>query len=86
MESGSGGEREDDSELARDSEQARANLRVEATGAASLADPLPKDYLISDAIGKALQAHYRSLADAPLPDRFLILLAELEAKDTRDAG
>ncbi len=37
--------------------------------------------VIDDAIGEALRAHYRALAEAPLPDRFLVLLAELEAKD-----
>lgn len=42
-------------------------------------------YVINDAIGQALRAHYRTLAEAPLPDRFLILLAELEAKDARNA-
>ncbi len=35
-------------------------------------------------LGKALQAHYDDLASAPIPDRFLVLLAELEAKEKRD--
>lgn len=45
---------------------------------------LRKDQMVSDAIGKALQAHYRALTDAPLPDRFRVLLAQLEAKDSHD--
>lgn len=33
------------------------------------------------AIGQALQAHYDNLVAAPMPDRFLVLLAELEARE-----
>jgi hypothetical protein len=43
-----------------------------------------KDHMVGDAIGKALQAHYRALTDAPLPDRFRVLLAQLESKDSHD--
>ena len=43
------------------------------------------DSSVVDAIGNALLAHYRDLTDAPLPDRFLAMLAELEAKE-RDHG
>lgn len=32
-------------------------------------------------IGQALQAHYDDLVAAPMPDRFLALLAELEARE-----
>jgi hypothetical protein len=39
--------------------------------------------VVVDAIGKALKAHYRAIAEIPLPDRFLVLLAELEAKEGR---
>ena len=80
---GSGGEHADDDEQGPDSEQADDILRPSG-GAASTLELSHKDNLVNDAIGKALQAHYKALADAPLPDRFLILLAELEAKDSHD--
>jgi Anti-sigma factor NepR len=38
---------------------------------------------VQDAIGRALKAHYDDLVSAPVPDRFLVLLAELEAKEKR---
>ncbi len=45
-------------------------------------DPLPElDPKIQSAIGNALQAHFHDLVTAPMPDRFLVLLAELEAKE-----
>jgi hypothetical protein len=37
--------------------------------------------LIVDAVGRALQSHFQAIADMPLPDRFLVLLAELEARE-----
>ena len=37
--------------------------------------------LVVDAVGKALHAHFQSIADLPLPDRLLVLLAELEARE-----
>ena len=37
--------------------------------------------LVVDAVGQALQAHFRAIADMPLPDRLLVLLAELEASE-----
>lgn len=39
------------------------------------------DPRIQEAIGKSLRAHYDDLTNAPVPDRFLVLLAELEAKE-----
>ena len=41
------------------------------------------DPRIQSAIGRALQAHYDDLIREPIPDRFLVLLAELEAKEQR---
>ncbi|MCX7341617.1 MAG: NepR family anti-sigma factor [Hyphomicrobiales bacterium] len=35
-------------------------------------------------LGRALKSHYDDLVTAPIPDRFLMLLAELEAKEVRD--
>ena len=37
--------------------------------------------LVVEAVGKALHAHFQAIADMPLPDRFLVLLAELEARE-----
>ncbi len=37
--------------------------------------------LVVNAIGDALRAHYRAIAEVPLPDRFMVLLAELEARE-----
>ncbi len=42
------------------------------------------DPRIQDAIGKSLKAHYDDLIGAPIPDRLLVLLAELEAKERRN--
>jgi hypothetical protein len=39
--------------------------------------------LVVDAVGKALQAHFRAISDMPLPDRLLVLLAELEARERK---
>ncbi len=39
---------------------------------------------IQDAIGRTLIAHFDDIAKAPIPDRFLALLAELEAKENSD--
>jgi Anti-sigma factor NepR len=60
---------------------------AEASGSSSLDDADERDDsadlspLVVDAVGKALQAHFRSISDMPLPDRFLVLLAELEASE-----
>ena len=37
--------------------------------------------LVVDAVGNALQAHFKAIAEMPLPDRLLVLLAELEARE-----
>lgn len=42
------------------------------------------DPRIQEAIGKSLKAHYDDLIKAPVPDRFLVLLAELEAKERQN--
>ena len=36
---------------------------------------------IQDAIGRSLIAHYNDIVGAAIPDKFLSLLAELEAKE-----
>ena len=42
------------------------------------------DPRIQDAIGRSIKAHYNDLINAPIPDKFLVLLAELEAKEQGD--
>jgi Anti-sigma factor NepR len=42
------------------------------------------DPKIQGLLGRALQSHYQDLISTPVPDRFLVLLAELEAKEKRD--
>jgi len=37
--------------------------------------------LVIEAVGKALHAHFQAIAEMPLPDRLLVLLAELEARE-----
>jgi FixJ family two-component response regulator len=46
-----------------------------------LVDTPVLDQKIQDAIGRSLKAHYNDLVSAPVPDRLLALLAELEAKE-----
>lgn len=48
------------------------------------ADVPELDAKIQGLLGRALQHHYDDLINAPVPDRFLVLLAELEAKEQRD--
>ncbi|WP_439574033.1 NepR family anti-sigma factor [Phreatobacter sp.] len=43
--------------------------------------PAVIDPRIQDAIGRSLKAHYDDLVKEPIPDRLLVLLAELEAKE-----
>ena len=39
------------------------------------------DPRIQDILGRSLKAHYDDIVAAPMPDRFLVLLAQLEAKE-----
>ncbi|WID94568.1 NepR family anti-sigma factor [Bosea vestrisii] len=41
------------------------------------------DPRVQDSIGRSLKAHYDDLVNAPIPDRFLALLAQLEATEQR---
>jgi hypothetical protein len=52
--------------------------RSHKTKAPDVASPDPK---AAEAIGRALKAHYADLVDAPLPDKFLELLARFETED-----
>ena len=37
--------------------------------------------LFVDAVGRALQTHFQAIAEMPLPDNLMVLLAELEARE-----
>jgi len=41
----------------------------------------PLSPLVVDAVGRALQRHFQAIAEMALPDRLLVLLAELEARE-----
>jgi hypothetical protein len=41
------------------------------------------DPRVQESIGRSLKAHYDDLINAPIPDRFLVLLAQLEASETK---
>lgn len=41
------------------------------------------DPRVQESIGRSLKAHYDDLVTAPIPDRFLVLLAQLEATEQR---
>lgn len=43
--------------------------------------PVALDPRIQEAIGRSLKAHYDDLVKEPVPDRLLVLLAQLEAKE-----
>ena len=44
------------------------------------------DPRVQESIGRSLKAHYDDIVNAPVPDKFLVLLAQLEATEHRAAG
>lgn len=44
------------------------------------------DSRIQEVIGRSLKAHYDDIVASPMPDRFLVLLTELEAKEQQLAA
>lgn len=44
------------------------------------------DPRVQESIGRSLKAHYDDLINAPIPDKFLVLLAQLEAKESRSSA
>jgi hypothetical protein len=43
------------------------------------------DPRVQESIGRSLKAHYDDIVNAPVPDKFLVLLAQLEAQEQRAA-
>ena len=41
------------------------------------------DPRIQESIGRSLKAHYDDIVNTPVPDKFLVLLAQLEAQEMR---
>lgn len=41
------------------------------------------DPKVQESIGRSLKAHYDDIVNAPVPDKFLVLLAQLEAQENR---
>jgi hypothetical protein len=44
------------------------------------------DPKVQESIGRSLKAHYDDIVNAPVPDKFIVLLAQLEATEHRAAG
>jgi len=49
-------------------------------------DEFVLDPKVQESIGRSLKAHYDDIINAPVPDKFLVLLAQLEATEQRAAG
>lgn len=56
-------------------------MNVARTSKTEAPDVAPPDPKAVEAIGRALEAHYADLVQAPLPKKFVELLAELDAGD-----
>ncbi len=56
-------------------------MTVTRTNKVSAASEGPSDAKAAVAIGRALKAHYSDLVQAPLPEKFVELLARFEAAD-----
>ncbi|WP_236841733.1 NepR family anti-sigma factor [Bosea sp. PAMC 26642] len=50
-------------------------------GAGEYEPEMVLDPRVQESIGRSLKAHYDDLINAPIPDKFLVLLAQLEAKE-----
>ena len=44
------------------------------------------DPKVQESIGRSLKAHYDDIVNAPVPDKFLVLLAQLEATELSASG
>jgi hypothetical protein len=54
----------------------------ESAAKSAVPDPDPH---IQEFVARSLQAHYESIVQAPVPDRFLTLLAQLEVQEKKAA-
>ncbi len=54
-------------------------------GATAKANQPEADPQIQEFVARSLQAHYESIVRAPVPDRFLMLLAQLEDQEKKAA-
>jgi hypothetical protein len=55
---------------------------AQTTEEPAVSEPNPQ---IQEFVARSLQAHYESIVQAPVPDRFLVLLAQLEAQEKKAA-
>lgn len=53
------------------------------SGEAAEEAELVLDPRIQESIGRSLKAHYDDIVNTPVPDKFLVLLAQLEAQEMR---
>lgn len=44
------------------------------------------DPRVQESIGRSLKAHYDDIVNSPVPDKFLVLLAQLEDQEQRAAA
>ncbi len=51
---------------------------------AALENDIILDPKIQEAIGQSLKVYYDDLVNTPMPDRFMVLLAELSAKELKN--
>jgi hypothetical protein len=55
-------------------------------GSVDPGNELMLDPRVQESIGRSLKAHYDDIVNAPVPDKFLVLLAQLEATEHRAVG
>lgn len=55
-------------------------------GSGDAGHELMLDPKVQESIGRSLKAHYDDIVNAPVPDKFLVLLAQLEATEHRAVG
>jgi len=58
----------------------------DAEGGGAHDNELMLDPKVQESIGRSLKAHYDDIVNSPVPDKFLVLLAQLEATEHRAVG
>jgi hypothetical protein len=69
--------------------QMRSAGSGESPGRKADEDDFPEVHLseaVQETIGRSLKAYYDDIAKEPIPDRFLVLLAQLEAQELKGGG